>query len=131
MKNKKRLNAQPIIAALLIVTSIFSWHTLTTNSDNAHPEQVAQAMEEAYFEVTEGNDFATQVMRDPWDMAEFTDISHYLNPAGLSHIADRYPGQFGCFFCTLNHNKTGCLLPTFSWIHRIVIDRKNRGAIPN
>ncbi|MEN6299661.1 MAG: hypothetical protein ABFD51_07090, partial [Anaerolineaceae bacterium] len=27
----------------------------------------------------EGNDFATQVLGDPWDMNEFSDIGAYLN----------------------------------------------------
>lgn len=34
--------------------------------------------------VREGNDFATQVLRDPWDMNEFSDISQYLNNSGQS-----------------------------------------------
>lgn len=29
--------------------------------------------------VAEGNDFATQVLQDPWDMTEFTDVSQYFN----------------------------------------------------
>ena len=32
----------------------------------------------------ESNDFATQVLRDPWDMNEFSDISQYLNTSGQS-----------------------------------------------
>jgi len=32
--------------------------------------------------VPEGNDFATEVMRDPWDMSEFSDISQWLNRTG-------------------------------------------------
>lgn len=34
--------------------------------------------------IREGNDYATQVLRDPWDMNEFTDISQYLNNSGQS-----------------------------------------------
>jgi hypothetical protein len=30
----------------------------------------------------EGNDFATSVLLDPWDMNQFSDISQYLNSAG-------------------------------------------------
>ena len=32
--------------------------------------------------IREGNDYATQVFRDPWDMNEFSDISQYLNNSG-------------------------------------------------
>lgn len=32
--------------------------------------------------VGEGNDFATQVLGDAWDMSQFTDISTYLNQSG-------------------------------------------------
>jgi len=32
--------------------------------------------------IPEGNDFATKVLRDPWDMNEFSDISTYLNSSG-------------------------------------------------
>jgi len=32
--------------------------------------------------VSEGKDFATLVLRDPWDMSEDTDISQYINSDG-------------------------------------------------
>jgi len=32
--------------------------------------------------VAESPDFATRVLRDPWDMGEYTDISQYLNESG-------------------------------------------------
>lgn len=31
---------------------------------------------------SESSDFATHVLRDPWDMSEFSDISQYLNQSG-------------------------------------------------
>jgi hypothetical protein len=33
--------------------------------------------------VKEGNDFATSVLSDPWDMNEFSDISRYLNESSV------------------------------------------------
>jgi len=36
----------------------------------------------------EGRDFATLVLRDPWDMSEFTDISQYLNQSGQVNLLD-------------------------------------------
>jgi hypothetical protein len=34
--------------------------------------------------LTEGRDFATLVLRDAWDMQEYSDISQYLNQSGQS-----------------------------------------------
>lgn len=34
----------------------------------------------------ESNDFATVVLRDPWDMSEFSDVSQGLNQAGASSL---------------------------------------------
>lgn len=36
--------------------------------------------------VAEGEDFATRVLRDPWDMSQFSDISQYLNESGQRDI---------------------------------------------
>lgn len=36
--------------------------------------------------IPEGRDFATSILRDPWDMTEFTDISQYLNESGQREI---------------------------------------------
>jgi hypothetical protein len=35
--------------------------------------------------VKEGRDFATQVLRDPWDMKEYSDVSQFLNSSNLLH----------------------------------------------
>src|SRR5258706_6611313 len=36
--------------------------------------------------VPESPDFATQVLRDPWDMNQYTDISQYLNESGQRYL---------------------------------------------
>jgi hypothetical protein len=37
----------------------------------------------------EGRDFATQILRDPWDMSEYSDISRYMNGDGEAiNLAD-------------------------------------------
>ncbi len=41
--------------------------------------EVKPAASEPLDVVAEGRDFATQVLRDPWDMKEYTDVSQYLN----------------------------------------------------
>ncbi len=47
--------------------------------------------------VREGNDFATRVLRDPWDMSEFSDISAYLNDDGQFNILQNIQVQNGIF----------------------------------
>lgn len=48
----------------------------------------------------EGADFATLVLRDPWDMSEFTDISQYLNESGQSNLIKNIVVANGVFTAT-------------------------------
>lgn len=34
----------------------------------------------------EGNDFATHVLRQPWDMSQFSEVSQYLNQSGQANL---------------------------------------------
>lgn len=45
----------------------------------------------------EGTDFATLVLRDPWDMSELTDISQYLNEAGQRNLVKNINVADGLF----------------------------------
>ncbi len=45
----------------------------------------------------EGADFATSVLRDPWDMSEFTDISQYLNQSGQVNLVKNIVVDNGVF----------------------------------
>lgn len=47
--------------------------------------------------VAEGNDFATHVLRDPWDMSAFTDISLGFNNSGQTNYLQNYQVQNGIF----------------------------------
>jgi hypothetical protein len=47
--------------------------------------------------VPEGRDFATQVLRDPWDMKEYTDVSQYLNASGNYITLDNVSVADGLF----------------------------------
>jgi hypothetical protein len=38
--------------------------------------------------VNEGSDFATQVLRDPWDMSQFSDVSQGLNQPGYELVTN-------------------------------------------
>jgi hypothetical protein len=48
----------------------------------------------------EGTDFATSVLRDPWDMSEFTDISQYLNESGQRNLVKNIVVANGVFTAT-------------------------------
>jgi hypothetical protein len=50
--------------------------------------------------IPEGNDFATKVLRDPWDMSEFSDISTYLNSSGQDIALENISVQNGIFSAT-------------------------------
>lgn len=47
--------------------------------------------------VGEGYDFATRVLRDPWDMSEFSDISQYLNQSGQASFLTNIQVANGVF----------------------------------
>ncbi|RPI29164.1 MAG: hypothetical protein EHM70_15970 [Chloroflexota bacterium] len=45
----------------------------------------------------EANDYATQVIRNAWDMSEFGDISQYLNQSGQADLLDNISVSDGVF----------------------------------
>jgi hypothetical protein len=52
-------------------------------------EEITAARAQSNANLPEGNDFATLVLRDPWEMSEFSDISQYLNQSGqVSYLED-------------------------------------------
>jgi hypothetical protein len=47
--------------------------------------------------VAESPDFATRVLRDPWDMSEYADISQYMNESGQRLSVNNPQAQNGVF----------------------------------
>jgi hypothetical protein len=47
--------------------------------------------------VPEGHDFASLVLRDSWDMSQFSDISQYLNQSGQANLLTNVAVQNGVF----------------------------------
>ena len=47
--------------------------------------------------IAEGNDFATRVLADPWDMSEYSDISQYLNESGQRRLVNNPTVADGIF----------------------------------
>ncbi len=85
---------------------------------------------EAAYTVGEGFDFATRVLSDPWDMAQFTDISQWLNNAATyllnpqvangvfsattaSSYSEFYP-LFPGYIYGMNTGKIGAMFPIAS-----------------
>jgi hypothetical protein len=50
--------------------------------------------------IPESSDFATLILRDPWDMTQFTDISQYLNESGQREIIKNPRVENGLFLGT-------------------------------
>jgi hypothetical protein len=50
--------------------------------------------------IPESPDFATLILRDPWDMTQFTDISQYLNESGQREIIKNPRVENGLFLGT-------------------------------
>ena len=50
--------------------------------------------------IPESPDFATLVLRDPWDMTQFSDISQYLNESGQREIIKNPRVENGLFLGT-------------------------------
>ncbi len=64
--------------------------------------EVGQAAAGIAYEVGESKDFATAVLNDPWDMAEFSDVSQWINHAGSNLLLDLKVdnGQFSAHTAT-------------------------------
>ncbi len=67
--------------------------------------------------VPESEDFATLILRDPWDMSEFTDISQYLNESGQRDIVRNPTVSNGLFSGTsagdISQGNNGNFYPLF------------------
>jgi hypothetical protein len=67
-------------AIILLVFMSLSSAPVWSAALNSHTERHVQPLQV----LPEGRDFATLVLRDAWDMNEFSDISQYLNQSGQS-----------------------------------------------
>ncbi len=52
--------------------------------------------------LAEGHDFATKVLREPWDMDEYADISQYINQSGQVNYLENVSVANGIFSATSN-----------------------------
>jgi hypothetical protein len=89
----------------------------------AVPLMAAQAQtENPTYVVREGNDFATRVLSDPWDMNEFTDISQVLNNSGRNHLIRDIQvvrGIFSAYSTDANYAQFYVLFPGYEFAMHI------------
>jgi hypothetical protein len=96
---------------------------------------VAQDAEivDASYTVREGVDFATRVLRDPWDMSEYTDISQWLNQAGTANylldinvsngiFSARTAGDYSDFYPLYPGYEPGFIFGKTGAVHPILTD---------
>jgi hypothetical protein len=63
--------------------------------------------------VPESADFATRVLRDPWDMLEFSDISQYLNESGQRDLVRSIQMSGGLFSAESTSARDPYFFPLF------------------
>jgi hypothetical protein len=63
--------------------------------------------------IPEGNDYATRVLGDPWDMDQFSDISQYLNNSGQSANIQNINVQNGIFSAAAVNRRTASFTVLF------------------
>ncbi len=106
MKTQIKLSRKILFVSLVVLISLLGWQGPSFSP-------VTQAAAGAYFEVSEGNDFATRVMHDPWDMNEFTDISQNINPAGMPTLLTDIQLANGVFSAHSTYVKQSSIYPLF------------------
>ncbi len=77
------------IITMILVISLAPYIDIPDNFKSAKAQSVQN--------LREGNDFATLVLKDPWDMSEFTDISQALNLSGQAHYLSDIKVDKGIF----------------------------------
>jgi predicted NUDIX family NTP pyrophosphohydrolase len=81
---------------LLIIGSMLGFYAINPFVPTARADIPTQASAV----IPEGTDFSTVILRDPWDMSEFNDISQYLNRSGQDHLLDNIQVENGIFAAT-------------------------------
>lgn len=113
MKSSQNYFRKIIFISLGILISLLGFQQPSTLADTLGVASVEKALAGSYFEVSEGKDFATQVMHDPWDMSEFTDISQNINPAGMPTLLTDIQVANGVFSAHSTATKQSSIYPLF------------------
>lgn len=93
MNNNYSLNHIVPIGSLIIIFLV-QHISLTANSLKFDKKQTGA---QNSWVIGEGFDFATRVLHDPWDMAEFSDISQWFNHGGADNYLVDFQVKDGVF----------------------------------
>lgn len=101
----KKIAAMAFATILIFTILLFSitvkfpeyFATISGNASNAYAA--------SYAELPEGNDFATRVLRNAWDMSEYSDISKYINQSGQANLLKNIAVDDGVFSASATSNK--------------------------
>ncbi len=85
-----KVNRYAFLLALLILLVGFVWISFASA---ASTEDITNTV----VRLPEGNDFATRVLGDPWDMEQFSDVSKALNNSGRSDYVQNFQASNGIF----------------------------------
>jgi hypothetical protein len=91
------------IAPWLITPKQHPWITplpARAEGTTPQPESPDQTVSISPTKVKEGNDFATQILADPWQMNEFSDVSRYINESGVVQHLNNVQVANGLFSAT-------------------------------
>jgi hypothetical protein len=96
------------IGYLFLAGVVLSWLLVPTH----HVNSVSPGSPDAVV-IPEGNDFATQVLHDPWEMDQFSDVSQYLNQSGQVNYLQNVSVSNGVFSATATSKKDAQFFPLF------------------
>lgn len=101
----KKLEKTTLLFSLTLISSLLPWSIIQRDITSAQAQsgQVLPA----------GNDFATSVLQDPWDMAEFSDISTYLNRSGQASLLENISTENGVFSAKATNLRQATFFPLF------------------
>jgi hypothetical protein len=88
--------SKAVFVLLSVIALMASPGKLIKNALAASPIAITYPTEP----IPEGKDFATLVLRDPWDMSQFTDISQNLNSSGSKDLVRNISVANGLFMAT-------------------------------
>lgn len=114
MNTQIKFTRKAFLFVLGLLTILLGWQGPLASAQLSSYSPVKQAVADSYFEVNEGNDFATQVMHDPWDMTEFSDISQNINPAGMPTLLTNIQLSSGVFSAHSTSFKQPSIHPLFA-----------------
>lgn len=84
----------------------------------------AQPLSFSGVKVPEGNDFATRILRDPWDLEQYADISQYINQSGQADLLRDISVSNGVFSARATDAHQASLHPLFPGYKNALLNGK-------